>query len=151
MSDTEARSAVACLEIEKALRFEQLMGFVHTYETPFRLFTWALDWAFGDELNDNEVSLADQMRLWERDELRNMHEEGLRPFTKWRTVPGTLEDRGLDLGRLYGEMRGMGHGWFMNIDQVEDQITEASHIFEKYWDCLTRLDEHPDFVSESPL
>jgi hypothetical protein len=29
--------------------------------------------------------------------------------------------------------------------------TEASHIFEKYWDHLTRLDEHPDFASESPL
>jgi hypothetical protein len=29
--------------------------------------------------------------------------------------------------------------------------TEASHIFEKYWDHLTRLDEHPDFTSESPL
>jgi hypothetical protein len=29
--------------------------------------------------------------------------------------------------------------------------TEASHIFEKYCDYLTRLNEHPDFASESPL
>jgi hypothetical protein len=29
--------------------------------------------------------------------------------------------------------------------------TEASHIFEKYWNHLTRLDEHPGFASESPL
>jgi hypothetical protein len=29
--------------------------------------------------------------------------------------------------------------------------TEASHIFEKYWGYLKRLDEHPDFASESAL
>jgi hypothetical protein len=29
--------------------------------------------------------------------------------------------------------------------------TEASHIFEKYWDYLTRMDEHPDFASETPI
>jgi hypothetical protein len=28
---------------------------------------------------------------------------------------------------------------------------EASHIFEKYWNYLTNLDEHPDFASESPI
>jgi hypothetical protein len=28
--------------------------------------------------------------------------------------------------------------------------TEASHVFEKYWDYLTRLESHPDFASESP-
>jgi hypothetical protein len=27
---------------------------------------------------------------------------------------------------------------------------EASHILEKYWDHLTKLDQHPDFASESP-
>jgi hypothetical protein len=27
---------------------------------------------------------------------------------------------------------------------------EASHIFEKYWDHLTKLDEHPGFAPESP-
>jgi hypothetical protein len=28
--------------------------------------------------------------------------------------------------------------------------TEASHVFEKYWDYLTCLPDHPDFASESP-
>jgi hypothetical protein len=27
---------------------------------------------------------------------------------------------------------------------------EASHIFEKYWDYLTRLSDHPGCASESP-
>jgi hypothetical protein len=27
---------------------------------------------------------------------------------------------------------------------------ESSHIFEKYWDCLSSLDQHPDFAGESP-
>jgi hypothetical protein len=40
-----------------------------------------MDWAFGEEMNDSEVSLADQMRLWEQDGLREMQEEGIRsPF-----------------------------------------------------------------------
>jgi hypothetical protein len=87
ISETDARNEVACLEIEEAYRFEQLMGNVHTYEPPFRLFIWAMDWAFGEELNDSEVSLADQMRMWEQDELRKMREEGIRsPFTQWRTM-----------------------------------------------------------------
>jgi hypothetical protein len=30
-------------------------------------------------------------------------------------------------------------------------IVEASHIFEKYWNHLTCLDEHPGFASESPI
>jgi hypothetical protein len=29
--------------------------------------------------------------------------------------------------------------------------TEASHIFENYWNHLTKLDEHPGFGSESPI
>jgi hypothetical protein len=29
--------------------------------------------------------------------------------------------------------------------------TEASHIFEKYWDYLAQLDKHPSFASESPI
>jgi hypothetical protein len=53
----------SCLEIEEAFRFECFMGFVQTYETPFGLFRWAMDLAFGEELNDGEVSLADQMRM----------------------------------------------------------------------------------------
>jgi hypothetical protein len=26
--------------------------------------------------------------------------------------------------------------------------TEASHVFEKYWDYLSNLNDHPDFASE---
>jgi hypothetical protein len=56
-----------------------------------------MDWAFGEELNDSEVSLVDQMRMWEQDELRKMQEEGTRsPFTQWRTVNEALRDEGLD-------------------------------------------------------
>jgi hypothetical protein len=112
MTSTEARNAMPCLEIGEAFRFEQLMGFVHTYETPFRLFTWAMDWAFGEERNDGEVSLADQMKMWEQDKLRKMQEDGLAsrsPFTQWRTMNGPVEEEGLGLGRLYGELRGLGH------------------------------------------
>jgi hypothetical protein len=29
--------------------------------------------------------------------------------------------------------------------------TEASHIFQKYWDYFPKLDDHPDFASESPI
>jgi hypothetical protein len=29
--------------------------------------------------------------------------------------------------------------------------TEASHIFEKYWNHWPNLDEHPDFASQSPV
>jgi hypothetical protein len=88
----------------------------------------ALDWAFCAELNDNEVPLAEQMRLWEQDELRKMQEEGLSPFTRGRTVNGTVEEQGLDLGRLEDtaglerQSRGLGYGRFMNTDQVEDQV-----------------------------
>jgi hypothetical protein len=63
MSSTEARNALLDLEIEEAFRFEQLSGFVHAYETPLRLFTWALDWTFGEDQNESEFSLADEMRM----------------------------------------------------------------------------------------
>jgi hypothetical protein len=95
MSDTDARNAVT-LEIEEAYRFEQLMGNVHPYETPFRLFTCAMDWEFGEELNDSEGSLADQMKMWEQDELRKMQEQGLghqSPFTQRRTMNGTARKK----------------------------------------------------------
>jgi hypothetical protein len=48
MSDTDARNEVAGLEIEEEFRFEQLMGNTYRYEVPFRLFTCAMDWAFGE-------------------------------------------------------------------------------------------------------
>jgi hypothetical protein len=47
MSGTDAQNEVACLEVEEAFRFEQLMRDTFTYEPGFRVFTWALDWAFG--------------------------------------------------------------------------------------------------------
>jgi hypothetical protein len=75
MTRVEARN-IWDTNIEEAFRFEQLMGYTPTYETPFRLFTWALDWAFGEELNDGEISLSDQMRMWERDELRIFRKRG---------------------------------------------------------------------------
>jgi hypothetical protein len=28
--------------------------------------------------------------------------------------------------------------------------SESSHVFEKYWDYLSCLDQHPDFPNESP-
>jgi hypothetical protein len=58
MTRTKARN-ILDVEIEEAFQYEPLMGFVHTYEAPFRLFTWALDWAFGEDQNESEVSLAD--------------------------------------------------------------------------------------------
>jgi hypothetical protein len=86
MSDTDARNEIACLTIEEAFRFEQLMGNVIRYETTFREFTWVMDWAFGEELLDGEISLAEKMGMWEQDELRKMQEEGIwSPFTQWRT------------------------------------------------------------------
>jgi hypothetical protein len=109
MSESDARNEVACLEIEEAYRFEQLAGNIHTSETPFRLFIWAMDWAFNEEINDSEVSLADQMRLWEQDELRKMQEEGIRSqFTQWRAMNEEVEEEGLNLGRLYEELRRLG-------------------------------------------
>jgi hypothetical protein len=70
LSDTDARNEVACLEIEETFRFEQLMGNIHRYEPAFRVFTWAWDWAFGEETNEDEIPLAVQMRMWEEHELR---------------------------------------------------------------------------------
>jgi hypothetical protein len=74
---------------------------------------------------DNEVSLADQMKLWEQDELRKMQEDGLSrqsPFTQWRTVTGTVEEDGLDLGRLFEELRGLGNGWVMDLQHAGNQV-----------------------------
>jgi hypothetical protein len=84
------------------------MGYTQTYETPLMLFTWALDWAFGEELNEGEVSLADQMRMWEQDELRKMQEERLARFPQGQARIGVIEEQGLDLGRLSEQLRGMG-------------------------------------------
>jgi hypothetical protein len=38
------------------------MRFTQTYETAFWLFTWAFDWVFGEDQNDNDfVSGADEI------------------------------------------------------------------------------------------
>jgi hypothetical protein len=123
MSESDARNEVACLEIEEAYRFEQLMGNTHTHETPFRLFVWEMDWAFGEEMNDSEVLLADQMRGWEQEQLRKMQEEGiLSPFTQWRTVNEEVEKEGLDLGRLYKELRSLGRGRHTGLNRGNEQV-----------------------------
>jgi hypothetical protein len=123
MSDTDARNEAACLEIEEEFRFEQLMGNTHRYEVPFRLFTWAMDWAFGDEWNDGEVSLADQMRMWEQDELGKMQEEGIRiQFTQWRTRNEEVLEEGLNLGRLYEELRRLGRDGHTRLNRDQEQV-----------------------------
>jgi hypothetical protein len=67
LEENFARNEVGTLEIEEAYRFEQLVGNVDRYEPGFRVFTWAMDWAFGEETNDDEIPLAVQMSLWEED------------------------------------------------------------------------------------
>jgi hypothetical protein len=95
-----ARNEVRALEIEEALRFEQLMGNTYRYDPGYRVFTWAMDWAFDEARNEDEIPLAVQMRLWEEDERRKMQEEGIRsPFTQWRTRNEEEPDEGLNLGR----------------------------------------------------
>jgi hypothetical protein len=78
LDENDARNVVGALEIEEAFRFEQLMGNTFRYEPGHRVFTWALDLAFDVATNDDEIPLAVQMRLWEKDE---MQEKGIRsPF-----------------------------------------------------------------------
>jgi hypothetical protein len=123
MDENDARNEVACLEIEEAFRFEQLMGSVVTVEPAFRVFTWAMDWAFDEATNEDEVPLAVQMRLWEEDEMRKMQEEGIRsPFMQWRTRHVEEPDEGLDLGRLYEELRSLGRNRHTRIGQEQEQV-----------------------------
>jgi hypothetical protein len=110
------------LEIEEAFRFEQLMGNVVTVERPSRVFTWAMDWAFVESTDEEEIPLAVQMRLWEEDERRKMMEEGTRsPFTQWRTRNVEEPDEGLNLGRLYEELRSLGRNRHTRIGQEQEQ------------------------------
>jgi hypothetical protein len=37
-------------------------------------------------------------------------------------VNGTVEEQGLDLGRLYGDLPGMGIGRHMGLEQVDNQV-----------------------------
>jgi hypothetical protein len=84
MDDMDAQRELSDLSFEDWFRFEQLMGNTTRIEPAFRVFTWAIYWAFGEEMNDDEIPLAVQMRLWEEEERRKMQEEGIRsPFTQW--------------------------------------------------------------------
>jgi hypothetical protein len=121
MSDTDARSELADLTFEEWFRLEQLMGTTTHIAPAFRVFTWALDLAFGEELNDGEIPLAVQMRMWEEGELRKMQEEGIRsPFTQLRTR--NEPDEGLNLGRLYEELRCLGRDRHTRTNQDQEQI-----------------------------
>jgi hypothetical protein len=122
LDEYEARNEVACLEIEEAFRFEQLMGNTVTFEPGYRVFTWAMVWAFDVARNEDEIPLAVQMRLWEEDEMRRMEEEGGRsPFTQWRTMNVEEQDQGLNLGRLYEELIRLGRNRHTRIDQEQEQ------------------------------
>jgi hypothetical protein len=76
MTTTEARNALIDVEIEEAFQAEQWTGFTQTNELPCQAFTWALDWAF--ERDEHENPLAEQMKLWEQNELRKIREEDKR-------------------------------------------------------------------------
>jgi hypothetical protein len=76
------------------------------------------------------ISLAEQMRLWEQDELHKMQEEGQSPFARGQTVSREVNDHGLDLGRLYEELRGFRHGTSTNLDQVEGQVGAGWRPYE---------------------
>jgi hypothetical protein len=99
------------------------MGCVVTVEPAFRVFTWAMDWAFEESTSEEEIPLAVQMRLWEEDEKRKMQEEGIRsPFTKWRARNVEEPDEGLNLGRLYEELRSLGRDRHTRIGQEQEQV-----------------------------
>jgi hypothetical protein len=122
LDEYDARNEVASLEIEEAFRFEQLMGNTTTYEPGYRVFTWAMDWAFDEATNEDEIPLAVQMRLWEEDERRKMKEERTQSsFTQWRTQIVEEPDEGLNLGRLYEELRSLGHNHHTRIRQEQEQ------------------------------
>jgi hypothetical protein len=123
MDENDARNEVACLKIEEAFRFEQLMGNTFTYEPGYMVFTWAMDWAFDEARNEDEIPLAVQMRLWEEDERRKMQEEGIRsPFTQWRARNAGEPDEGLNLGRLNEELRSLGRDRHTRMGQEQEQV-----------------------------
>jgi branched-subunit amino acid aminotransferase/4-amino-4-deoxychorismate lyase len=62
------------------------------------------------------------MRIWEEDEARKIQEEGIRsPFTQWRTMNGEVFEEGLNLGRLYEELRRLGRDRHTK-NQVQEQV-----------------------------
>jgi hypothetical protein len=52
-----------------------------------------------------------------------MQEEGIRsPFTKWRARNVEEPDEGLNLGRLYEELRSLGRNRHTRIGQEQEQV-----------------------------
>jgi hypothetical protein len=97
MTTTEARNTLIDVDIEEALRFAPLVGFTHTYETPIWFFTWALDWAFGrDQVDEQEIPLEEQLRMWEKDELRKIQEEHERSSGPSHVVVGSGAEQKAD-------------------------------------------------------
>jgi hypothetical protein len=123
MADEDAQRELSFLSFEDWFRFEQLMGNTSRIEPTFRVFTWAMDWAFSEEANDDEIPLPVQMRMWEEDELRKMQEEGIRSlFTQWRTRKEEELEEGLNLGRLYEELRRLSRDRHTRVDQDQEQV-----------------------------
>jgi hypothetical protein len=99
------------------------MGNTVTFEPGYRVFTWALDWAFDEAMNEEEIPLAVLMKMWEEDEMRKMQEEGLRsPLTHWRTLNVEEQEKGLDLNRLYEELRSLGRDRHTRRGQEQEQV-----------------------------
>jgi hypothetical protein len=99
------------------------MGNTFTYEPGYRVFTWAMDLAFNEATNEEEIPLAMQMRLWEEDERRKMQEEGIRsPFTQRRARNEEEPDEGLNLGRLLEELRRLGRDRHTRMSQEQEQV-----------------------------
>jgi hypothetical protein len=123
MSETDARNELVELSFEDWFRFEQFMGNTTRIEPAFRVFTWAMDWASGEETNDDEIPLAVQMKMWEEDELGKMQKDGIRsPFTQWRTRNEEVPDEGLNFGRLYEELRRLGRDRHTRMNQDQEQV-----------------------------
>jgi hypothetical protein len=52
-----------------------------------------------------------------------MQEEGIRSsFTQWRTMNEEVEEEGLDLGRLYEELRRLGSGRHTGLERGNEQV-----------------------------
>jgi hypothetical protein len=138
----DARHELVDLSFEYWFRFEQLMGNTMVIEPEYRMFTWALDLAFDEATNDDEVPLAVQMRLWEEDEMRKMQEEGIRsPFTQWRTRNEDEPDEGLNLGRLYEELRRLGRDRHTWMGQGQEQVGGEWQPDEWIWTSVWILEE----------
>jgi hypothetical protein len=74
MTVTEARSELS--DIEEAYRFEMLMGYIQEHGQTLNL-NRELDIVQNQE---EEIPLAEQMRLWEKDESEKIQEEHKGPL-----------------------------------------------------------------------